>query len=89
MLLLLFFACLAQAKFDYTIMYKSPSLYKRIQNGRREKILMDNNCGKESRCEYFSGLYRLDNAKCTTFEKKQQIFSIDLSKILHLAMPTR
>ena len=43
---------MAQAKFDYTQMYKSPSLYTRIQNGRRERILMDNNCGKESRCKF-------------------------------------
>ena len=54
MLLLLFIAYVAQGKFDYTIMYKSPSLYTRIQNGRREKILMDNNCGKESRCKFLT-----------------------------------
>ena len=34
-------------------------------------------------------IYRLGNTKCKIFFKKQLIFSFDLSKILHLALPTR
>ena len=34
-------------------------------------------------------IYHLGNAKCKIFEKKQLIFPIDLSKILHLALLTR
>ena len=34
-------------------------------------------------------LYRLGNAKCKIFEKKQLTFPNDLSKILHLSLPAR
>ena len=34
-------------------------------------------------------IYRSGNDKCKIFEKKQLIFPIDLSKILHLELPTR
>ena len=34
-------------------------------------------------------MYRSGNDKCKIFEKKQLIFPIDLSKILHLGLPTR
>ena len=37
----------------------------------------------------FTDYYRLVNAKCKIFEKKQLIFPIDLSKNLHLALLTR
>ena len=33
--------------------------------------------------------YRSSNDKCKIFEKKQLIFPIDFSKILHLELPTR
>ena len=33
--------------------------------------------------------YRLSNAKCKIFKNKKLIFPIDLSKILHLGLPTR
>ena len=33
--------------------------------------------------------YRLNNARCKILKNKKLIFPIDLSKILHLGLPTR